>query len=341
MKTPLRTLWMILVLLSSPMAVAGDGGVVPAGAADAAASEGTLSIVFENDTFYDADRHYTNGLRVVWVPGPQAPRPPWVANLADHLPLFPQGGRIRHGYAFGQSMFTPTDIHVANPPADDRPYAGWLYASLGLGVETGRQLDLVNVMVGVVGPASLAEPSQKFLHRVLAVSAPQGWDTQLGNEPGLVVSYQRSWRGVAGTTFSGSRVDITPHIGASLGNVLTYAAAGMTLRYGRDLPRDYGPSRIQPAGPGSGEFTPVQQISGYFFAGFEGRAMARNIFLDGNSFQESRQVDSEPLVADLQAGFVIDWQRFRFGYTHVRRTREFRTQYANDDFGAFSISFKH
>ncbi len=31
---------------------------------------GTLSIVFENDLFYDSDRHYTNGVRISWLVGP-------------------------------------------------------------------------------------------------------------------------------------------------------------------------------------------------------------------------------------------------------------------------------
>jgi hypothetical protein len=54
-------------------------------------------------------------------------------------------------------MYTPRDITLANPPLDDRPYAGWLYATLGLGVETGRQLDQLALSLGVVGPESLAE----------------------------------------------------------------------------------------------------------------------------------------------------------------------------------------
>lgn len=78
----------------------------------------------------------------------------------------------------------------------------------------------------------------------------------------------------------------------------------------------------------------------YAFAGIEGRAVARNIFLDGNTFADSRSVDKEPLVGDLQFGIVLDWSDVRLSYTHVYRTREFRTQESSDDFGAFSVSAK-
>lgn len=301
---------------------------------------GTLSFVLENDLFYNLDRHYTNGVRLIWVPDREVAEPAWATKLARLVPWFPEQGKIRHGYALGQSMFTPSDITVANPPLQDRPYAGWLYGTIGLGVETGRQLDQCALSVGMVGPASLAEQSQKFVHKVIGSDRPQGWDTQLKNEPGVVVTYQRSWRGLATSTLSGATLDFTPHAGGALGNVFTYANAGVTMRYGRELPNDYGPPRIQPGLPGAADFAPVTNFGWYLFAGIDGRAVARNIFLDGNTFRDSRSVDKYPLVGDLQFGLVLDWPGIRLSYTHVLRTREFRTQDGRDDFGAISVSVK-
>src|SRR3546814_8870959 len=101
-------------------------------------------------------------------------------------------------------------------------------------------------------------------------------------------------------------VDVTPHLGAALGNVYTYGAGGLTLRFGEDLPDDYGPPRIRPALPGSDYFRPTDDFGWYFFAGAEGRIVARNIFLDGNTFKDSHSVDKRPLVADLQAGIAVN-----------------------------------
>ncbi|MFZ2224197.1 MAG: lipid A deacylase LpxR family protein [Candidatus Deferrimicrobium sp.] len=301
---------------------------------------GTLGVVLENDFFYGIDRHYTNGLMVIWVPGRDAPTPGWAMTLARLMPWFPEQGEVRHGYAFGQNMFTPGDITIANPPLRDRPYAGWLYGTIELGVESGRQRDLFGMTFGMVGPASLAGQTQKFVHRVFPGNEPQGWDTQLGNEPGIVATYVRSWQGIATLTLSEAQVDFTPHIGAALGNVFTYGNAGVTMRFGKRLPNDYGPPRVQPGLAGSWDFSPVPGFGWYLFAGVEGRAVARNIFLDGNTFRNSRSVDKKPLVGDLQFGMVLDLSDVRLSYTHVFRTREFQTQGSEDNFGSICLSVK-
>lgn len=247
-------------------------------------------MVLENDLFYNLDRHYTNGIRVIWIPDRSVPTPGWAIKLVRLLPWLPEQGKIRHGYAIGQSMYTPSDITITNPSLQDRPYAGWLYGTIAVGVESGRQLDQLEISVGVVGPASLAKQSQKFVHKIVGSNEPQGWGTQLKNEPGVVVNYQHSWRGIANTTLSGNRMDFTPHVGTVLGNVFTYADMGITVRYGERLPADYGPPRIQPGMSGPGDFSPTSNFGWYIFAGVEGRAVARNIFLDGNTFRDSRSV---------------------------------------------------
>jgi hypothetical protein len=153
-----------------------------------------------------------------------------------------------------------------------------------------------------------------------------------------VLTYQRSWRQLATATLARGDLDLTPHLGGAVGNVYTYANAGLTLRYGRRLPLDYGPPRVQPSLPTSGFVSPTDKFAWYLFAGVEGRAVARNIFLDGNTFTASRSVDAEPLVADLQFGLVLTWGRVRLSYTHVLRSREFQTQRENAQFGAASLS---
>ncbi|MBN1142759.1 MAG: lipid A deacylase LpxR family protein [Deltaproteobacteria bacterium] len=305
-----------------------------------ASDHGTLSFILENDLFYNVDRHYTNGVGLTWMPGADTATPKWAVTAFRLLPWVPRQGEVRHGYAWGQSMFTPSDIRVKNPPPEERPYAGWLYGSIGLGVESGRQLDRFSLTIGIVGPASQAEKCQKIVHEIIGSDDPKGWDTQLENELGLVLAYQHSWREFAATTLIGNRLDVTPHVGAALGNVYTYGNAGLTLRYGPRLPSDYGPPRIQPGLLGSANFTPPADFGWYLFAGVEGRLVGRNIFLDGNTFRDSRSVDKEYLVGDLQCGLVLDWPKVRVSYTHVLRTREFRTQDGSDDFGAFSVSVK-
>lgn len=313
-------------------------GVPGMPAAAAAADSGTFSLVLENDLFAETDRHYTNGIRISWLSGSEHTFEGAV-RAARWLPFFPQDGEVRTSFALGQGMYTPRDIDVEDPPRDDRPYAGWLYGSVGLAAETGRRLDLLELTLGVVGPASLADDTQKFVHSITGSQEPMGWNSQLGNEPGLVLSYQRSWRGFASGSFSGFTLDVTPHAGGALGNVFTYANAGATLRLGQDLPLDYGVPRIQPSLPGSGFFAAPGGFGWYLFAGIDGRLVGRNIFLDGNTFRSSRSVEKERFVGDLQFGVAATWRDLRLSYTHVLRTQEFEGGGASS-FGAVSLSLR-
>lgn len=297
----------------------------------------TLSLVYENDSFSNRDGHYTSGVRLSWIPG-SGDTPKWVEDMARRIPGFPREGQVLPTYSLGQNMYTPSDITVEDPPKGERPYAGWLYATIGLAAETGRQLDQLVLTVGIVGPASLAEKTQKLVHKAVGSDEPRGWDTQLRNELGLMLGWQRNWRAWRSTSLGGNQFDVSPHVGATVGNVYTYANTGITLRYGDNLPLDYGPPRIMPGVTGTSSFIPRPGLGWYLFAGVEGRAVARNIFLDGNSFRNSRSVDREYLVGDLQFGAVLVWDKLRLSYTHVFRTREFKTQDESDNFGSLGLS---
>jgi hypothetical protein len=322
------------VLIAS---LAALGAAFPA-LGEEASGTGILTLVVENDNFYRrTDGSYTSGVALVWAPA-KDPAPGWALGFARRLPWFPEDGRVLHGYVLGQNIYTPRDITLADPPLDDRPYAGWLYGSIGLGIEKGRQLDQLALTLGIVGPASLAEQAQKFGHDLTHSPKPRGWDTQLGNELGVVLTYQRSWRAVAAATLAGLDFDLTPHFGGALGNVYTYLNGGMTLRVGRRLALGYGPPRVQPGIAGSGFFAPRDGFTWYLFAGVEARAVARNIFLDGNTFRDSRSVDKEPLVGDFQWGVALARRDLRLTYTHVRRAREFETQRKGDEFASVSLS---
>jgi len=307
--------------------------------ADEIKDKNTLSFVMENDIFH-SDRYYTNGVRASWLVTP-GKKTDWAIRAAGLVPFFPIQSIVHANYTIGQNMYTPTDITVQNPPSDDRPYAGWLYGSVGLIAETGQRLDQLEMTVGVVGPASFADETQTFVHKTMHIDEPQGWSHQLKNEPGIILTYQRSWRSFVSESFAGMPFDVTPHAGGVLGNVFTYINTGVTLRIGKKLPSDYGPPRIQPSLPSSGFFNPQKSFGWYLFAGAEARAVARNIFLDGNTFRDGESVDKEPLVGDIQAGVVMTMQNVRIAYTHVIRSREFKAQISHrQDFGVVSVSMQ-
>ncbi|MBY0428112.1 MAG: lipid A deacylase LpxR family protein [Alphaproteobacteria bacterium] len=299
--------------------------------------KGIFNIVIENDVFVGADHDYTNGIRFAWLSS-EKNMPNWVQSVASVLPIAGEGHK-RVNIAAGQNMFTPNNISATQPMNGDHPYAGWLYGSVGIVSDTGKTMDNVMLTLGVVGPYSLAAEAQGFFHDTIGGIHPNGWGNQLKNEPGVILTYERKWRSMVEFSPFGLAADITPHGGINLGNINTDASLGGTFRLGYDLPADYGPPRIRPSLPGSDFFIPTKELGGYLFTTVEGRAVARNIFLDGNSFSDGPHVDKELLVASAQLGAAITYGESRLSYTHVFMTKEYTTQNRGSQFG--SLSFSH
>ncbi len=295
----------------------------------------------ENDSFFGiADRHYTNGLYASATSGKQE-HCDWCASLAGTAMLArPDPASYRYGFFFGQSMFTPEVLSTPIPSPKDRPYAGWLFVGGRLYRETGDVLDRAEATLGVVGPGSGADAVQRWWHALnwFGGVPPLGWHAQIKDEPGLVLSEQRIWRVPVLDGLIDS--ELLPEVNASVGNVFTYAGAGVTFRIGQHLKADWGPPRIEPALEGSDfvDFNASNGVAWYLFAGFEGRAIARNIFLDGNSFQHSANIAKNLLVGDFNVGAGIVWKVVRLNASYIVRTREFPTQRGNDRFFSFSLS---
>lgn len=299
--------------------------------------QGIFNVVWENDIFGGTDQNYTNGIRFSWL-SPETSVPDWVDWTArNFLPVANEGNK-RTSIAIGQSMFTPQNLLTTLPQPNDRPYAGWTYGSVGVVSDTGKTLDNVMLTLGMVGPSSHAEDVQKFVHSAIGNPEPMGWDNQIHDEPGIIFTYERKWRNLYQVSPFGLGIDATPHVGVNLGNISTEALTGVTFRFGRNLPADYGPPRIRPSVPGSDFFLATKEFGWYLFAGAEGHAVARNIFLDGNTFRDSAHVDKEPFVGGLQGGIAFTYGDTRISYTQVYTTREFDTQHKPEQFGVITIS---
>lgn len=304
------------------------------------------TFTLENDLAANTDRYFTNGFRISRT-SRVGDVPPTLLDVAS--PLVGPIGTVRWNIGLGQNMYTPEDITLVDPPLGDQPYAAWLYGTIGLinDVATGegrRTQTSVQLSLGVVGPSALGEQTQATVHDLIGSPDPQGWHTQLHDEPAVLLNLERRWVIPSEPVFGGLRADVAPHVGAALGNVFTHAAGGLTVRFGEPPRFDYGPPRLQPHTPGSEYFAPPDEEYGsfgwYVFAGVEGRAVARNIFLDGNTFRDSRSVDKEYFVGDLSAGLVLTFGDTRIAYTHVIRSKEFEGQTGPSVFGGISLGHR-
>jgi hypothetical protein len=310
----------------------------------------TFTFYFENDFFGGTDRHYTNGFKLTWIYSDLASweRDGWRKKLLQAIPFANRPEAQRNfGFAIGQNIYTPQDQDAFVPDPTDRPYAGWSYLELCFLSKTEHIADTVSLQIGMVGRHSYAQDIQQVVHEWLNDSRPNGWDHQLHDELGVNVVFERKWR-LYGRAFNGTLgVDLVPHAGISLGNVQMYANAGGALRLGFNLPSDFGVQLIRPGGGGNtviDDFDPRIAVgrdwSFFVFGAVEGRAMARDIFLDGNTFKDSPSVEKKSLVADLSYGVGFIAGRWQLTFTQVYRTREFEAQRHDfNDFGSVTLSY--
>ncbi len=295
-----------------------------------------VSLTFENDLFAGYDRHYTNGLQLAFLLD-MRDMPPALRDLPPlRWSVDPQAV-----VAIGQRIYTPSNLRSSNPDPQDRPYAGWLYLMGDVRTRAAETIDHVTLSIGMVGPASLASQGQNAIHRLLRMRQVQGWNHQIGDELTLMAGYERAWPGIVGSRFKDLQFDLAPRAAATLGNVFTYASAGLVARYGRNLPDDLPVTNISLGPPRDGFRGASAAFGWYVWIGLDARAVARNIFIDGNTFRDSPHVSRVPYGTDVQLGIAAAWPNARLGFTMVQRSREFEGQVAPDRFGQLTVSLAY
>jgi len=287
---------------------------------------GIWNIDLENDMWGNGDDgHYTHGTEI----SRRAANPPdWLKKFAGRLPCGPCRNPSAVGYEFGQSIYTPNDTSRSSLIAADRPYAGWLYLGARLLKETqtpnGARTDTIGLQLGMIGPAAFADRTQVRIHEHRKLSMPRGWQHQLRNEAGFVLHYRRSWDEAPQQGFG---FGATPYVMGTLGNVQTHLAGGVTFRAGFNL--------------GKGETSRRRSTpSWHVFLGMEGRGVARNILLDGNTWTESHRVEKRPVVGELQAGVSFTGAGLEIKITQTIRSREFYGQLEPDRYGSVSFTYR-
>ncbi len=300
----------------------------------------SISLYIEND-FRFSDRYYTNGLKLLYT------------GLGDDfytskaqfafLRLFVEDDSETQAWqtaSLGQNMYVSSSISEANPPSWDRPYAGWLYLNAGAHIAKKNSLDSFSITMGVVGPLSFAEQTQKFYHSIIDAETPMGWDKQINNEFGFMVSYSHSQRFFRHDFSSNFSTDIVGSLGVDLGNVLMQGTARGFIRFGFNLPYDFSPTRIDYDSSNDVRWIPPSGSPDwhcFMYAGGAFRAVGQNIFLNGNTFKKSVSVTPEWAVYEAMAGVSTRYKNFQLDLNWTLQTAEFTTQ-AYQPFMFWSLS---
>ena len=312
---------------------------LPAQAEPPQDAKGIYTFQVENDaasTFKGtSDQYYTSGLRLGYTSGTNG-----VPDVLAGLGRAVWGDGVqRISFDLSQSIFTPRDTQASRPNPRDRPYAGYLNATLGLLHDTDNARSLLAISLGVVGPSSLGRVVQNGFHDIIGDTPNRGWSAQLKDEPAVELLAERTYR-LPIAQFYGLETDALPALTAGVGTVRDYVQAGVSFRLGQGLNSDFGAPRIRPGLSGSDAYTPSRPFAWYVFAGADGQGIARDLFLDGSTFRNrSPSVDKRPYLGEFQAGLAAMFYGVRVTYTQTWQTESFKGQKSGlFNFGSLALS---
>lgn len=180
-----------------------------------------------NALFRGQDWGYTNGTRLDYFSLQQKQEP----RLHQKNRTF-SAKYVTNGWSLLQVMITPQKTRPSIPDKNDYPYAGAMMV-----IHTRHKADPVNKRIlqtewvaGVMGPASLAEQTQVFLHRLIGDPRPNGWDYQLPAD--LLLNYNLTYeKQVAGN----NKLILVTGANVFAGTLADGLAAYSIIRYQKNL----------------------------------------------------------------------------------------------------------
>lgn len=301
-----------------------------------------VQVDWENDAFQVrqrniTDRYYSNGMRVAHLSNFWQKWPTRHALLKLNSNEKTRNNPL-YSFAIGQEIYTPRNTKIARRPLypNDRPYAGYLYASWGLTTTdpVGARRLTSALTLGMIGPASGAADVQEWLHNALGQYVPIGWGAQMKNDP--IISYSVRYEGRAIPRFS-SAFDVIGDVEGTIGSLMNMAGMGGTLRVG--LFNDYfqNPTGMYHAGG-----TATRKFQCYAFTRVGFRAVLDNALLQGGWLNGAKNYYALPAVelhhfyGQIDVGGVIALKNAQLTFTQHLRTPEF-VRALDDQWGHISL----
>jgi hypothetical protein len=305
-------------------------------------------VTWENDLFVFNDDGYTNGISVGWGRGPYdsfetLEIPKWIRTLSGWTYI---NGSSENDYAISylvaQAMYTPTDISDPEPILDDRPYAGTLTWEARIRSYDAKVADSLGLSLGFVGPVSLAEQSQKFIHNITDSEEPQGWDNQIGNEPVFRIDAEHISRLLVLNTEGRVEFDTNLYLNGGFGNLRSDVGAGFIFRIGTGLDQSF--AYVNPA-PARGANTlaggPSVGFEWQVTAGIYGRYVFNDITINGNTFKDSLSAELEHDQYLVGLSMASSWRNWGFIFSVQRSTDTFVGQDTDGGFGTLSVTYNY
>ena len=231
----------------------------------------------------------------------------------------------------GQDLYTP---HLDRTPYTvehwelERPYFAWLFLRGTARVSSLRSFQSTSLAVGVTGPPAGGEVAQTVAHRIGFNERAEGWETQIGFEPGIVLDHRRQFLAARGTFSGAMAFDVTPDVAFTLGNVRTSAGAGASARFGRNLSHPWHTPAWR-GRPASEWWVSASARSEY---------VGRDMSLDGTLVHPTRRVDRVNGVQQYEFGCGLRLHGVALEYRAITRSREYRTGPAHHTYSSMIVT---
>ncbi len=289
----------------------------------------SLRIFLDNDflNFRGAgtDRYYTNGVRIDYFYTKKQK-----AKFPSSLLLnISNDNNNVYGWGLAQFMFTPRHIDITEIQLDDRPYAGALYAIHSLqSINTMANIKVnTELFLGVIGPWSLAEESQTWIHTLIGYTKPEGWNNQVASD--LILNYNISIE--KQLLNPSNRILLVGVVETFSGTLYNAAGIGFMLRIGKFNNYFEGVSNSQS--------TSKNKFQIYVFMKPVARVVLSNALLEGGLIsQMSAQTSAYTLDKDqierlsvlYDVGLNFEMPGFSISISQKLRTAEFKGQYVQE-----------
>lgn len=304
---------------------------------------GTFGIYWDNDLLTGSDKGYTNGIRASYLTTPaekdDSCRVCLAARARDKLSAMPGIGGPDSQHALvvtiTQLMITPEDIGTRSPQFNNVPYTGYLSGRVGLWSWNPEQITGYGLLLGVVGPDSYAEESQKRVHQITGSTTPNGWNNQLGTDTIAGVGATHARRFYSGGNPAMIEQDMGWVAGLRASSFISDARVGLSWRMGSHLPINFIPDY---AGISSSIGLPgalnVPGSGWSVFAGIMGQWIPYS-YIDEKA--ENYQYDQKTVVG--HAGIGAGWHTPGFQATVTLRTTSSQNKTNKDPLSFGTISF--
>lgn len=282
----------------------------------------------ENDAYLATlnDRYYTNGLFIYFR---RAIDP---ANFSDQIE------KKIFEVSVGQKMYTPYWGQVAKKEDQDRPFAGYLYAGGAYSIFYKKERVLkLSTEIGTVGPNSLAQDAQKFLHQTVGFYEPAGWDYQIKNEFAVNLAANYSQLMVRSNDHA---VDLSGQGYANLGT--TFSGLGTSILFRAGKLNQLFNSASHHAVIGTSKTAAINQSEFFFYAKPQLNFVAFDATIQGSLFNDDSPVTFgvKPIVFEQQFGVNYSSKRFTADFNIIFKTKEVKSVAKAQNYGGLSLYYR-